>query len=119
MQRITYWILPATLTLLACQAQDDSAAKPPAPAVEHSAQGAAGQALYVSKGCMGCHGPGGRSRNPGKFPALAGRSAEYLQQQLEDFKSYRRRNPMMSSVAANLDDADIAQLAVYLSELPE
>lgn len=90
---------------------------PAKPAVIHSELGEAGKSLYIRNGCIGCHGAGGQSRNPGKFPALAGQSAAYLVQQLQDFKSYKRRNPMMSSVAVNLKDEDIPALAAYLSEL--
>lgn len=105
----------SALSLSACKEKADAA--PAKPAVAHSELGHAGQSLYVSSGCVGCHGAGGQSRNPGKFPVLAGQSAEYLVQQLQDFKSYKRRNPMMSSVAVNLQEEDMLKIATYLSEL--
>jgi len=113
-----------TLCLLSISAFSLSACKdkaadtaPAKPAVVHSELGNAGKSLYISNGCIGCHGAGGQSRNPGKFPALTGKSAEYLVEQLQDFKSYKRRNPMMSSVAVNLKDEDMPKIAAYLSEL--
>ena len=112
-----------TLCLLSISAFSVTACKEQAstelakPVVTHSELGKAGKSLYLSSGCIGCHGAGGQSRNPGKFPALAGKSADYLVQQLQDFKSYKRRNPMMSSVAVNLKDEDMPKIAAYLSEL--
>lgn len=107
----------SAFSLIACKEQSDAVAAPAQPAVVHSELGEAGKSLYISSGCIGCHGAAGQSRNPGKFPALAGKSADYLVQQLQDFKSYKRRNPMMSSVAVNLKDEDMPALAAYLSEL--
>lgn len=112
--------LMVLMMLTACQ--EPGVSTPPAaakPEVVHSELGEAGKSLYISKGCIGCHGPGGQSRNGAKFPALAGQNAEYLVQQLQDFKSYKRRNAMMSSVAVNLDDADMLPIATYLAELPK
>lgn len=107
----------SALSLMGCKEQPDSPAVPAKPAVVHSELGEAGKSLYISNGCIGCHGAAGQSRNPGKFPVLAGKSAEHLVQQLQDFKSYKRRNAMMSSVAVNLQDADMLKIAAYLSEL--
>lgn len=107
----------SALGLMGCKEQASTAAESAKPAVVHSELGEAGKSLYISNGCIGCHGAAGQSRNPGKFPALAGKSAEYLVQQLQDFKSYKRRNSMMSSVAVNLKDEDMPALAAYLSEL--
>ena len=87
----------SAFSMTACKEQ--ASAEPAKPAIIHSELGEAGKSLYISNGCIGCHGAGGQSRNPGKFPALAGKSADYITQQLQDFKSYKRRNPMMSSVA--------------------
>ncbi len=70
-----------------------------------------------SRSCMGCHGPQGISR-VASYPSLAGRSQEYLQQQLEAFKSGARDNPMMSSIARNLSEADILVLSHYYASLP-
>lgn len=101
--------------LVACK--EPANTEPAKPAVIHSELGVAGRSLYSSNGCIGCHGVAGKSRNPGKFPMLTGQSADYIAQQLQDFKSYKRRNPMMSSVALNLQDEDIPKIAAYLSEL--
>ncbi len=70
-----------------------------------------------SRACVGCHGPQGISRVD-SYPSLAGQSQEYLQQQLENFRSGARENPMMSSIARNLSDADILALSHYFASLP-
>lgn len=69
-----------------------------------------------SRSCMGCHGPEGISR-VASYPSLAGQSQEYLQQQLEAFRSGARDNPMMSSIARNLSEADMLALSHYYASL--
>lgn len=73
-----------------------------------------GEKAYASKGCIGCHGPAGKSPNPAVFPVLAGKEVAYIKSSLEAFRSQKRSNPMMSPMAAGLSDADIANLAAYL-----
>lgn len=72
--------------------------------------------------CMPCHGPNGNSQNP-DWPKLAGQRQPYLLQQLQDFKSGQRRNPMMDAVVVNLQAADLKTLAAHFhaqtrSQLP-
>ena len=75
----------------------------------------AGADIYSSKGCIGCHGPGGNSPNPAMFPKTAGLDAAYLQQQLIAFRNGTRSNPMMSPMSTGLSDQEIADLAAYLA----
>lgn len=67
--------------------------------------------------CSACHGPTGVSASP-MFPNLAGQNDAYIIKQLTDFKSGARTNAMMSPMAANLSDADMADLAAHFSGLP-
>ena len=62
--------------------------------------------------CAACHGVSGNSATP-VWPNLAGQHARYIEKQLRDFRDGKRRNPQMSPMAANLSDADIADLAAY------
>lgn len=71
-----------------------------------------------ARSCFGCHGPEGRSR-VNSYPSLAGRSEAYLSQQLHAFRSGERENPMMSSIARNLDDHAIEALSAYFASVPE
>ena len=66
--------------------------------------------------CAACHGPAGISANP-EWPNLAGQKEAYLVSQLMAFRSGERKNALMSPMAANLSDDDIAHLAAYFSSL--
>lgn len=70
-----------------------------------------------ARSCMGCHGPEGISRVD-SYPSLAGRSQEYLEEQLEAFRSGERDNPMMNSIARNLSDEAVEALSHYYASLP-
>jgi len=74
--------------------------------------------LQAGKGkavlCAACHGADGNSVNP-VWPKLAGQHPKYLEKQLHDFKSGKRKNTNMSPMAAPLSDQDIANLALWFS----
>ena len=76
---------------------------------------AAGEATYSGMGCMGCHGPAGKSAMPDMFPNLAGLEEAYVDEQLKAFRSGDRTNATMQPMAGALSDDDIANLATYLS----
>jgi len=67
--------------------------------------------------CMGCHGPKGKSSSA-QWPNLAAQQSTYIVSQLNAFKTGTRNNPMMQSMAANLSDDDINNLAAYYSSQP-
>jgi len=77
---------------------------------------AAGQSTYAARGCIGCHGAGGVSSSA-DYPSLKGRSAEFIRKNLTDFRSGARKAPVMNAMAAGLKDADIRNLADYISSL--
>jgi cytochrome c553 len=64
--------------------------------------------------CISCHGPAGNSTS-GFFPTLAGQTSRYLYLQLRDFKEGRRKDPVMSPMAADLSKEDMQDLAEYFS----
>ncbi|WP_198174143.1 c-type cytochrome [Mesorhizobium xinjiangense] len=84
---------------------------------------AAGREMARQK-CQVCHGLDGIAKIP-IAPHLAGESAIYLQTQLKAFREGKRQHEMMSVVAKQLSDADIADLAAWYSaieisaEMPE
>ncbi len=67
-----------------------------------------------AEACVACHGAGGNSV-VGAFPTLAGQNARYIYLQLRDYKEGRRKNPMMSPVAAGLEKQDMHDLAAYFA----
>jgi cytochrome c553 len=67
--------------------------------------------------CSGCHGPSGAGI-PAQYPRLAGQHADYVEAQLVAFRSgVRHNNPVMTAVAAKLNDRDIKALADYVAGL--
>ncbi len=66
--------------------------------------------------CSKCHGPEGISQSP-LFPRLAGQQAEYLDQQLHQFRDRSRGDPhaqaYMWGVAGPLTDAQIKSISEY------
>jgi len=51
--------------------------------------------------CQACHGANGNSSNP-EWPSLAGVGADYIADQLKNFKEGKRTNPVMMPNAAGL-----------------
>ena len=64
--------------------------------------------------CGACHNPDGNSTIP-QNPILAGQTARYIYLQLRDFKESRRKDPLMSPMAANLSKKDMLDLGAYFS----
>ena len=67
--------------------------------------------------CVGCHGPKGKSSNA-QWPNLAAQQSIYFINQLKAFKTGDRSNAMMQSMASNLSNDDIDNLAAYFSSQP-
>jgi cytochrome c553 len=67
--------------------------------------------------CAGCHGAAGVSV-AAEIPNLAAQKADYLAAQLEAFRAGERSNPLMNAIAAQLDDAQIENLAAHFAALP-
>jgi len=77
---------------------------------------AGGQSAYAARGCIGCHGAGGKSVTP-TYPSLQGRNGDFIRKNLTDFRSGARKNPVMNAMAAGLSDADIRNIADYINSL--
>jgi cytochrome c553 len=66
--------------------------------------------------CAACHGANGVSIADA-IPNLAGQRGAYLEAQLRAFKAGTRKAASMNAIAAQLQPADIADLAAYFSRL--
>ncbi len=75
---------------------------------------AAGKAKAAA--CASCHGANGISNNP-LWPNLAGQKAAYLEKQMIDFRSGKRKDPTMEPMAKPLSDADIENISAYYESL--
>ena len=97
------WILAATIsgTLVMASAL-------PAPSVEAGAAKAAT--------CQACHGANGNSSNA-EWPSLAGIGADYIAEQLNNFKTGKRASPVMMPMTTNLTADDMADLGLYFDSL--
>jgi len=67
--------------------------------------------------CQACHGGNGVSINP-EWPNLAGLGADYIVQQLVNFKEGKRQNPVMMPNAMTLSHEDMEDLGAYFTSLP-
>lgn len=67
--------------------------------------------------CAGCHSPDGAGI-PIQYPRLAGQHTEYLETQLNAFRSGARTNsPQMMAIAGRMRDAEIKAVADYITGL--
>jgi len=66
--------------------------------------------------CQACHGANGNSNNP-EWPSLAGIGADYIAEQLKNFKESKRNNPVMMPNAMSLSPDDMADLGAYFDSL--
>src|SRR5262249_26598533 len=70
----------------------------------------------VSVACQACHGTNGMNPSP-DIPDLAGQKKFYVTRQLQAFKSGERKHDLMTPIAGQLSDADIANLATYWASI--
>lgn len=64
--------------------------------------------------CVACHGPDGVGTSE-DYPTLSGQPADYLVQALNDYRTGKRRNPIMAPMAQPLKTADIELLAQFFA----
>jgi cytochrome c553 len=62
--------------------------------------------------CQACHGLDGLSKHP-EAPNLAGQIENYLAKALDAYRTGERKNEMMTIVAKDLTDADVANLSAF------
>ena len=86
------------------------AAKPAAPAKPDLA---AGEARFTAV-CAACHAADGNSSVPAN-PKLAQQHPEYIVKQLHEYKSGKRANPIMQGMASQLNEADMRNIAYWLT----
>lgn len=67
--------------------------------------------------CSACHGADGNKTLDGSYPKLAGQYPDYLSKALHEYKSGKRKNPIMMGQAQGLSDQEIADLAAYFGSL--
>jgi len=87
------------------------------PMMFSTAATAAGDALYKSKGCAGCHGPTAMGT---VGPRLAGQQEKYLVEQFQLIRDGKRTSGkagMMKGAVAKVTDDEIKAIAAHLTGL--
>lgn len=64
--------------------------------------------------CSACHGNDGNSPTP-IFPKIAGQHESYIYESLKNYKSGKRKNPIMLGIVGTLSEQDMKDLAEYFS----
>ena len=85
---------------------------PAAPAPKAKPDLVKGQASFAT--CSGCHGADGNSGTPAN-PKLAQQHPEYIVKQLQEYKSGKRANAIMSGIAAGLTEEDMKNIAFWVT----
>lgn len=105
------------LALLAVSATVSAAEAPKAAVKADANKGATlyadGDAARGLPACVSCHGAAGNSTITAN-PKLAGQHENYIYKQLVDFTTPQRNQPVMSTYAKMLSDADKKNVAAYL-----
>ncbi|MGQ3052379.1 MAG: c-type cytochrome [Roseateles sp.] len=76
-----------------------------------------GEVVFNGKSCAACHSADGNSAIPAN-PKLAQQHPEYLVKQLQEFKSGKRKSPVMSGMAAMLSEQEMRDVAWFLGSKP-
>ncbi|HWK60624.1 MAG TPA: c-type cytochrome [Eoetvoesiella sp.] len=93
----------------------------------HAADLAAGQAAFQKYTCASCHGADAKTPIMPAYPVLAGQHEDYIAHALKAYKRGQsgapasanvRKNAIMGAMAAQLSEADVANIAGWLSSLP-
>ncbi len=98
-------LVAAALAAIALGAMQDAAAKGNVEAGKTKA----------AQACAACHGADGAKPSAPDQPILAGQHYDYLVKALADYKSGKRKNPIMKGFAANLSKQDIEDLAAWFA----
>ncbi|MDB5963813.1 MAG: cytochrome c, class [Polaromonas sp.] len=105
--------LPAASSFAAEEAGHAAAAATPAQAVAKVTKPdlVKGEASFTAV-CASCHGADGNSAIPGN-PKLSQQHPEYLVKQLQEFKSGKRKSPVMQAFASALSDDDMKNISFW------
>jgi len=117
MKLLAHFLVAATLVGAAFTTAAEEA-KPAAPVAKAEAAKPAkpdlakGEASFAM--CAACHAADGNSAIPAN-PKLAQQHPQYLLKQLQEFKSGKRENAIMTGMAAALSDEDMKNVAFWLA----
>ncbi len=99
---------------LSAQDRADIAAYLQSEGVDESAE-VIGTPPIATQTCVQCHGANGAKALSAEYPALAGQYPDYLVRALQDYKSGKRKNPIMAGIIAGVNEADFEAIALFFS----
>jgi cytochrome c553 len=76
----------------------------------------AGTPPPATQTCVACHGADGASTVAPDYPKLAGQPADYIVHALRDYKSGKRKNPIMAGIISGVDEKDFEAIAEFFSK---
>jgi len=76
----------------------------------------AGTPPPATQTCVACHGADGATTVAPDYPKLAGQPADYLVHALKDYKSGKRKNPIMAGIISGVEEKDFEALADFFSK---
>jgi cytochrome c553 len=65
--------------------------------------------------CVACHGADGATTVAPDYPKLAGLPSDYIVHALKDYKSGKRKNPIMAGIISGVDEKDFEAIAEFFS----
>lgn len=68
---------------------------------------------YLAANCANCHGTTGTSQ--GAMPSLAGKDAQYIVDQMREFRDGKRPGTIMHQLSKGYSDEQIAAIAAYFA----
>ena len=77
---------------------------------------AQGAAPLTVTACAACHGTATAAAGAAPFPMLDGQHAAYLDKQLREYKSGKRKSPIMAPVIAALKKQQIPEMAAHFAK---
>ncbi len=100
--------LPAcTVALLCALCLSQSLATPPSPT----------DMARRTLACTGCHAKDGQAGKDAYYPRIAGKPAQYLYNQLLNFRDERRQYPLMANLLEPLSERYLQDIALHFSQL--
>jgi cytochrome c553 len=66
--------------------------------------------------CVSCHGADGAKTIGPEYPILASQYPDYIVHALQDYKSGKRKNPIMAGVIAGIDAKDFEAIAQFFGQ---
>ena len=67
----------------------------------------------LGNSCAGCHGTDGNS--PGAIPSIGGKSIDFIETAMRDFRDGRRQGTVMARHARGYSDEEIRLIAEFFS----